>query len=149
MKRLEKGFTLIELMIVVAIIAILAAVAAPKFGQQLKKAKDAKAIGLLGTWRSGSSLYYSDNDAYATDLYLIKDSMDASAFNNVYKSLAGATLASGDKQMFLEVGTGKDVFTGGSAKGKPSLTADYTTDGAITVTAGQGNDTKSTPWVNY
>jgi len=61
-KRGDKGFTLIELMIVVAIIGILAAVAMPKFADLVRKSKEGATKGNLGTLRSALSVYYADNE---------------------------------------------------------------------------------------
>lgn len=57
--RSKKGFTLIELMIVVAIIAILAVVAVPQFTKYMRQAKSAEATELLDLIKKGSSTYYS------------------------------------------------------------------------------------------
>ncbi len=83
MKRLEKGFTLIELMIVVAIIAILAAVAAPRFGSQIAKARDAKAIEIVGTYRSALNLDYADRLEYATKLTDLDNEIDSKTRDKV------------------------------------------------------------------
>ncbi|MBN2407120.1 MAG: prepilin-type N-terminal cleavage/methylation domain-containing protein [Elusimicrobia bacterium] len=66
--RKEKGFTLIELMIVVAIIGILAAVAIPKFADLIDRAKEAKVKGNLSAIRSAVSIYYGSNEGLAPAL---------------------------------------------------------------------------------
>ncbi len=60
MKKQLKGFTLIELMIVVAIIGILAAIAIPKFASLIRKSSEGASKGNLGAIRSALSIYYGD-----------------------------------------------------------------------------------------
>jgi len=61
-KAAKKGFTLIELMIVVAIIGILAAVAIPKFADLINKSKEGATKGSLGAVRSAITVYYGDQE---------------------------------------------------------------------------------------
>jgi general secretion pathway protein G len=56
----RRGFTLIELMIVVAIIGILAAIAVPKFADLIRKSGEGASKGNLGTLRSSLSIYFGD-----------------------------------------------------------------------------------------
>ncbi|MEW6040572.1 MAG: type II secretion system protein [Elusimicrobiota bacterium] len=58
----SKGFTLIELMVVIVILGILAAVIAPRIPGFVNKAKEGRTKGNLGNIRSAMNIYYGDND---------------------------------------------------------------------------------------
>ena len=64
MKQKNKGFTLVELMIVVAIIGILAMVAYPAYTSAVKKANRADAIDSLLSLAGRMEEYYMNNDTY-------------------------------------------------------------------------------------
>lgn len=65
MNKLEKGFTLIELVIIIVVLGILASVAIPKYKNIVAESKEAACKGALGSLRSGISIFYA-NEAVTT-----------------------------------------------------------------------------------
>lgn len=64
----NRGFTLIELMIVVAIIGILAAIAIPKFADLIRKSNEGSTKGNLGALKGALAVYYGQNEgSYPVD----------------------------------------------------------------------------------
>jgi type IV pilus assembly protein PilA len=63
----QKGFTLIELMIVVAIIGILAAVAIPAYTDYTARAKVTEAVGALAAAKTSVSEYYISQGSMPAD----------------------------------------------------------------------------------
>ena len=67
-RRRQRGFSLIELLIVVAIVLILAAVAVPKLNQNRMMAQETAAVRQIGTIHTAQTQYYSQFGKYATAL---------------------------------------------------------------------------------
>ena len=64
MKRAQQGFTLIELMIVVAIIGILAAIAIPAYQDYTKRAHVSEGLSLAAGAKTAVSEFYSTNNTW-------------------------------------------------------------------------------------
>jgi type IV pilus assembly protein PilA len=68
MKSIQKGFTLIELMIVVAIIGILAAIAIPAYSDYTKRAKVTELVTAGSACKASVSEYFQAQQAYPPNI---------------------------------------------------------------------------------
>ncbi|MFT4581670.1 MAG: type IV pilus assembly protein PilA [Gammaproteobacteria bacterium] len=91
MKKVQKGFTLIELMIVVAIIGILAAVAIPAYQDYTIRAKVTEGLGLASAGKTSVSEFFATNGELPT--------------SNVSAGMATSTSISGNNVSSVAVGT--------------------------------------------
>ena len=66
MIRVQRGFTLIELMIVVAIVGILAAIALPAYQDYVVRSKMSEAVAAMAACKTSVQEYFSTNGASMT-----------------------------------------------------------------------------------
>lgn len=97
MKRMQQGFTLIELMIVVAIIGILAAIALPAYQDYTKRAHVAEGLTLAAGAKAAVTEYYSSNNHWP--------------LNNTSAGLADSTAIKGNAVTSVAVSSGLITIT--------------------------------------
>ncbi len=68
---MRKGFTLLELIVVIIIIGVLASLAVPQYFKVTERARAAEGLGLLSLIRTSQIRYKAEKAAYATDMTLL------------------------------------------------------------------------------
>ena len=68
LRNIKKGFTLVELLIVIIIIAVLAAIAIPKFSSSSQRSKESSLRANLKLVRNAIDLFRADTNAYPADM---------------------------------------------------------------------------------
>jgi type IV pilus assembly protein PilA len=93
MKKIQKGFTLIELMIVVAIIGILAAIAIPAYQDYTIRAQVTEGLNLMSDMKAGVAEWYAQEGSWPTSLTQIGVSQGPESKSGKY--VEGINLSTG------------------------------------------------------
>jgi prepilin-type N-terminal cleavage/methylation domain-containing protein len=88
----RKGFTLVELAVVIVIIGVLAAFGVPRFLQSVEKSKASEAFNYLSAVQSAQERYIAQNGVYATSV----TQLDLNLPNPQYFDAPGAITAEGN-----------------------------------------------------
>jgi len=127
MKKVQQGFTLIELMIVVAIIGILASIAIPAYNDYIARAQVSEAVSLLDGAKTPSAEYYSDRGTWPVGASF--DALVATRAGKYVETIAG-TLSGADLVVTAQMrATGVNANIAGTTL---TLTGTAAANGAIT-----------------
>ena len=141
--RRSKGFTLVEIIIVIAIAAILAAAGIPSYNEHIRKSKRSVAKGVLMDTVNRQEQFFANNKTYsntwaglaAPDPYYIDGSGDPVTSNGVY-------------QLTIEV-TGSAPYLSYTLKATPVAGSPQAADscGVLSITSdGQRSASQTTCW---
>ena len=108
-KNNRKGFTIVELVIVIAVIAILATVLVPTFGNVIADANNVKLVRQIQTAQSNYATKYAATENYHDDLYIKID-------NKFYQFENGAVKVNGKEAVEVTLPTDADSYYYDAAK---------------------------------
>jgi prepilin-type N-terminal cleavage/methylation domain-containing protein len=93
--RTRKGFTLVELAVVIVIIGVLAAFGVPKFLNSVEKSKAAEAFNYLSTVQSAQERYIAQNGYYATTVAALDITMPAPQYFDTPTTITATAVTTG------------------------------------------------------
>jgi type IV pilus assembly protein PilA len=92
LKQVQKGFTLIELMIVIAIIGILAAIAIPAYQNYTIRAQVTEGLTLADGWKTAIAEYYANTGNWPAQGNLTGTQVSTGKYENGVTVLAGGVI---------------------------------------------------------
>jgi type IV pilus assembly protein PilA len=92
LKQIQKGFTLIELMIVIAIIGILAAIAIPAYQNYTIRAQVTEGLTLGDGWKTAISEYYANTGNWPTQANLTGTCVSSGKYESAVTVTTGGVI---------------------------------------------------------
>ena len=162
----NRGFSLIEVTVAIALIGIMASIGIPKLRRQMALGRDTKAIATLGTLRTASELYFIENsealsenptseesDEVITALKKLEPYLDEKTFKEIEDGeleIGGSRAKKSDSEEAEE-----DITYGGTISltfKNPDINRTHGSDGVyiwFKHSTGKEYDTKGNKWIEY